>query len=519
MKSAPIQYARLHLPLILLLTINLIAGLLTFRDFGFSWDEPLFYEYGDALPYAYSIPARLGGNFDLERAFGSSPDDHKTRGPAWLILAGPLSRGLQSAGLDEASAWHLVNFLSFEFGLFCLYLLCRRWVERWAAAAGTALFAWQPVLWGHAFINPKDIPFMAFFTASLVTGLHMADQLASPAPAHPRRVLGWTVLPAILVGLATSIRVLGPLAAVLVAAYYLSLGNLKRWQALLPYAGTAVLAMFATWPYLWQEPVTNFLSVFAFMSDNPTELAVLFMGQTWPAGDVPLRYLPTLLGLTLSEPVWPLAALGLLAAFLSKKRTDWRGLLAVLAVPVILAAYVLLRRPALYDGYRHFLFILPPVFVLAAIFFQFVYDRITRNWINIALTAAILLPGIAGIALLHPYEYAYYNAFAGGTRGAFRQYETEYWLTCYKEAVEQGEKMAKSGQVLYVFREPYIAAYYAGPNLIVRGPDDGDPQPGDWMLFSTRANNDQRSSYRKAPILFSVGRQGAEFCIVKGNGK
>ena len=28
-------------------------------------------------------------------------------------------------------------------------------------------------------------------------------------------------------------------------------------------------------------------------------------------------------------------------------------------------------------------------------------------------------------------------AFVGGTGGVFRHYETDYWLTCYKEAVER----------------------------------------------------------------------------------
>jgi hypothetical protein len=41
-------------PILILLAVNLIAGLFIFRDYGLSWDEPLFYDYGDALGYAYS---------------------------------------------------------------------------------------------------------------------------------------------------------------------------------------------------------------------------------------------------------------------------------------------------------------------------------------------------------------------------------------------------------------------------------------------------------------------------------
>src|SRR6185369_5207623 len=101
-----------ELPLYLLLIAFLIIGLFTFRDYGLSWDEPLYYDYGKASQYAYSIPARLDGTFDLEKSFGASAGDHVTRGPAYLLIGGLLENALEFLGLDMASAWHLVNFLT-----------------------------------------------------------------------------------------------------------------------------------------------------------------------------------------------------------------------------------------------------------------------------------------------------------------------------------------------------------------------------------------------------------------------
>jgi hypothetical protein len=154
-------------PIFLLLAINIAIGLFIFRDYGYSWDEPLFYDYGDALGYAYSPGEWLSGNFDLEQSFGSSGDDHKTRGPAYLLLArGPVFL-LEMLGLDKAPAWHLINFLFFQIGVYFLYRLALRWMRPAAALAASALFSWQPLLWGHAFINPKDPPFLVFFLASV----------------------------------------------------------------------------------------------------------------------------------------------------------------------------------------------------------------------------------------------------------------------------------------------------------------------------------------------------------------
>src|SRR5215213_1813361 len=250
-------------PILLLLAINIFVGLFVFRAYGYSWDEPLFYDYGDALGYAYSPAEWFSGDFDLNRSFGASGDDHKTRGPAYLLLAREPVHLLESLGLDNASAWHLINFFFFQLGVYFLYRLASRWMKSSAALAAAALFSWQPLLWGHALINPKDPPFLVFFLASVCLGLEMVDELSGET-RNNRRKISVVLLPAVILGITASIRVLGPLAGVLVLVYaILKLG--KRFMAFVPqfllYAMLAILAMFATWPFLWQNPLTNFVEV------------------------------------------------------------------------------------------------------------------------------------------------------------------------------------------------------------------------------------------------------------------
>ncbi len=162
-------------PIYLLLIVLLIVGLLTFRDFGLTWDEPLYYAYADAVGYAYSPIQWFSGHFDLQNAYGPSASDHMTRGPAYLLLAREPVYLLEKFNLDTASAWHLVNFLTFLLGVFFLYRLCERWMRPWAAFSAAALFSAQPLLWGHAFINPKDPPFLVFLLGSVYLGFRMVD--------------------------------------------------------------------------------------------------------------------------------------------------------------------------------------------------------------------------------------------------------------------------------------------------------------------------------------------------------
>jgi hypothetical protein len=305
--------------------------------------------------------------------------------------------------------------------------------------------------------------------------------------------------------------------------------------------------MLLTWPFLWGHPMARFVEVFGFMSDNPTNLSVLFDGEVYRAGALPRRYLPFMLATTLTEPVWPLFLLGvwiaysklfkqkrnLIANFQEGATSDgWQSLRSsldrtvtrnhlvsltiVLLWFVILLAYVLLRRPAMYDGIRHFLFILPPIIIFSGFAFEVLIDNIYILWLRAGLILLLILPGIAAIVQLHPYEYTYYNSLVGGTSGAFRQYETDYWLTCYKEAVENLAQMLEQPSDLYVHREAYIAVYYADENTNaheLRGALD-EVQSGDYVLVNTRTNED-RKVFRDAPPVLQIERGDALFCVIK----
>ncbi len=551
-------------PLLLLLTVNLAVGFLTFRHYGLSWDEPLFYDYADSIRLAYS-PQAFSPGFDFNQVYGPSPEDHKYYGPAYLLLARPVQQAVMVIfNADRASAWHLVNFLTFQVGLIFFFFLIRRWLTPWPAALSTAFFAFQPVFWGHAFINPKDMPFMVFFLASVTLGFKMVDHLECgsslvwpPGQAtstlaevklrHSRWI--YVIFAGFTLGCTAAIRVIGPLAGGLVFIYYLSViarrvlsggapfapqskdsaeaipfslekrrpaAELQNWLAFLAYALIAILTMFAAWPFLWADPLNRLLEVLRHMSHNPTQLAVLFMGQIFPADALPRRYLPQLLALTLTKPTGLLFLAGLVVAIRSlwNKKRELFTLALILAWFGLMFVYVVATVPPMYDGYRHFLFILPPLFVFCGFAFQWLWERndgLSRYYR--VFSFLLLLPGLLGMIRLHPYEYTSYNLFAGNV---YRAYETDYWLTCYKEAIEW-TRAQEPGKTLHIQREFPIAEYY-GQGLALKNlgaESETDLQPGDWLLFSTRANLDVKSEYRKLPVVRSFGRNRAEFCVIK----
>ncbi len=652
-----------YFPVFLILIANLIIGLFTFQDYGLSWDEPLFYQYAEAVPYAYSISARMSGDFDIEKAYGPSADDHKIYGPIYLLLARPavdiLDRMLT---IPRADLWHLVNFIFFQVGVVLFFALCRRWMSSWAAFGATLLFSTQPLIWGHSWINPKDIPFTVFFLAAVYCGFKMVDELSdstsvvplsipadmtissqrwrrwriilqslaiffvvislvsfifypqiqgavrdlihsayistpesllgklfnslaanagsiaenayvnkglillsrlkitlvilavivlipaflltfwtptiqrkvhqllkvlSPLPIKPdwwwSRMRSWKVLlivllAGILLGLVISIRVIGPLAGVLVCLYFIFKPGRHSLAGMVIYCLSAIPALYVSWPYLWDSPLARFIDVLGHMSHNPKVLPVLFNGVVTPSDKLPATYLPVMLGITLTWTVWPLFIAGLVVFWsrVKSRKIDWRSMTPIVLWFLIPFVYVLIVRPPMYDGYRHFLFILPPVFILGGLTIQAIWERLNNRW-SFALTLMVLVvPGIIGLIRLHPYEYTYYNLLVGDTGGAFRRYETDFWLTCYKELMADLDEKAAPGTTLFVHRQPSIAQEYASPGIIIDrfDPDDDRTFPGSLLLLTTRANVDL-SIHPEAPEILSVGRVGAVFCLVK----
>jgi hypothetical protein len=157
-------------PVILLLLANLIVGLLLVADYGQSTDEEPNLVFARATLASYRHP-------DTPYRDPARED----KGPFYLMvwLAAGEALGRMVPGWLFADGRHFVNFLTFQMALVSIYALALRFTRPWLALTAVLLFETQPVLFGHAFINQKDIPFMAFFAATLALGIAMVDRFTS----------------------------------------------------------------------------------------------------------------------------------------------------------------------------------------------------------------------------------------------------------------------------------------------------------------------------------------------------
>ena len=158
--------------LLLWFVVNLVIGALTVHKYGMSVDEPNNFQYAADTLDAY--PSFFGTLY--EPAYNPTFDGH---GPAFIAIAGILIRIIQSLfpNVFTPDIWHFSYFVTFQLTGICLYWLTKRWFNKWTAWGILILFSTQPLLLGHAFINPKDIPFMFLLTLSVVLGFRLVDSV------------------------------------------------------------------------------------------------------------------------------------------------------------------------------------------------------------------------------------------------------------------------------------------------------------------------------------------------------
>jgi len=237
---------------------------------------------------------------------------------------------------------------------------------------------------------------------------------------------------------------------------------------------------------------------------------VLYRGVVYPSDALPWHYLPTLFALQLTEVVLPILLLGLFAIIKSGRRGEGQlGLLAGAGLWfVIPVAATQLPGAGLYNGFRLLLFVVPPLFIGLGFGLKVVFEAVRAPVAQWLLFGMILAPGVLSIARLHPYEYAYFNAYAGGVEGAAGAYDQEYWCTSYREAMEFVNRVAQPGATVFSGRSLFSAVPYARADLNLTS-QASDYEQATYVLYCSRFREDL--VWVSGEKLYEVARGSAVF--------
>jgi hypothetical protein len=627
--------------ILLLVGILVVLDVLLARDFGVSTDE-----YTQGVYAEQTVKAYVGAFDPLH-----SVADLRFYGPFFSVLTLIGTRFVEALplGLEKFQARHLIYFLSFALGSVSVYYLLLRYTPWPAALTGTALFTSQPLLFGHGFINPKDVPMLGFFGASMTLGIYAVDGLCrssgkgdrprtgppsdgsgdldtfgnappvwrswavlgllagllaascidlgithwslsasiqalrsvyegsgpgflnalfqriaedaakTPLDAYLAKWLGayvclaslwlavlilsmfWTivqvthraglpeivhrhrdwmllVVAATLLGMTISIRIGGLFAGVLVASLLVwRLGIRGLFPAAL-YSLVAVAVSMATWPFLWGDPLSRALASLRVMGNFPHETSVLYRGVSFSSTNLPPDYMVGLMLIQFTLPLFPLVVLGLirLRPLHELRNIEGKEIWIIGLWFLLPMLFFVAVRPTLYGTFRQLLFITPPLFVFAGLGLDSIWQWIPKWGVQALVAVVILAPGAVGIVRLHPFEYVYYNALVGGTGGAYRSYEMDYWCTSLRQAaLDLNDLASPNDDVAVLFRDTAQVAPFARPDLHVihaRTVDDILVAKPDKVLVCSPGFRFQHADEWKT--LAEVSREGAVFSKV-----
>ena len=459
----------------LLLGAAILIGL-TFTDYGVTWDEDVHNWYGYfALDYYLSL-------FTDQRALNWL--NLYNYGAAFDMIAAALNK-FSPLGVYETR--HLLNGFVGLVGLLGCWKLGRALGGARAGFIALFFLLLTPNYYGQMFNNPKDIPFA-------VGGVWATYYMVRILPSLPRPSWRLLVKMGLAIGLALGVRVGGLLFLCYLglllglstawqgmAARRLSLlittGLTSLWRVLLPVAGVAFAVMLVFWPWAQRDPIDHPLRALAFFSHETFPFNTLFDGRFVPAGDLPWEYLPTYILLALPELVLVLlaaaaafAAVGLMRRHTWARRETVLGLFLLGFTIVFPVAYAIAIKAVLFDGMRHFIFVLPPIAVAAALVADRALTRLSALRCRAPIYAALSLYGAAHVGtmvMLHPDQYVYYNAFVGGVDGAQRKFKLDYWANSYAEAVHGLEDYLRHQYGAY-FEEREFTVAVCGPPISAR---------------------------------------------------
>ncbi len=414
-----------------ILFLYLVIILFTWRDYGVTWDENVQSRYGELVLQYFDS----GG----EDRSCNTYFDLKYYGPVFELVC---AAWYQSAQDLKVEIRHLCIALCAVMTVVAVALFGRSFGGLTMVFGMLALIM-LPRFYGHSFNNSKDIPFACAFAWSML----------ALAYAVRAETIGWrhaltcgAAVGLLLATRAGGVFVFGIAGLTAIHAWLARRTRPaeadKRWPSVvLPWIAALVLCwvlMIAVWPWAHEDPLRNPLRAFGAATSFPQKYDVLFEGRIVKSDALPWYYLIKYIVITTPLALLAMSVIGI-AYSVSLQRRNWRSNEAVLcsllqlwlAVPLLI---YLIKRPNIYDGLRHFLFVLPVLALFAGLAVRWVAQRTNRKHLIPAIAAAALLVPAVKMYKLHPYQASYFNFIAG--KQPSQRYDTDYWVSSYKEAIE-----------------------------------------------------------------------------------
>jgi tetratricopeptide (TPR) repeat protein len=356
--------------------------------------------------------------------------------------------------------------------ILCAGLLARH-IAGWQAGLFTLiLMLVSPRFVGDSLMNPKDIPFAAGYIMALYNMTVVLDRLPQLRWLNMAGLVG-----GLAIALATRAGGLLPFAFLFFFAglHWLLQGRQSTAQYAKVVVGTAVTGYVLAilfWPFALQSPLSNPLKALSQFAALEVKIRVLFEGANTMSDKTPWDY--PIKWIVYTIPLAVLVGFGGGLALMRRLMRAYKPLWVVMAAfaAIFPVFYVIYKNSVIHDGWRHLTFAYPTMAVMAGLFWheltRFFYDKKALQYSAMAAMGLLAVDAAAFIGMNPAYPYVYFNPLAGGVKGAYGQFETDYWGVSVRQGLEW---MEKQGIIKPDMQEPVVIAtnmYYSTRQLTAK---------------------------------------------------
>lgn len=441
----------------------LVIGILIFRDYGISCDEPL---------------SRLNGIVTVNYVYQKDPflfeyvdRDYGVLFEVPLVI---IERILHlSNNLPKLYyVRHLATFIIFFIGVCFFYkLLLAQFKNKYIALLGSLFLVLSPRIFAHSFYNSKDIPFLSFFIIAIYTLIRFLDT----------KKIKWTIIHSLSSAILINTRIIGIIILFLTTNFllldYLKDKKYKKKFFLLItfYLILTISIIIGLWPYLWQNPIKNFIFAWQRMSHFPWPNTVLYFGKYLSPSQLPWHYL--FVWIAISTPISYLI-LFLIGNINIIKRLIFRPIRQIYNnrnqilyllwfwVPVI---SVLLFNSNLYDEWRQLFFIYPALLIISLFGLIHINNYLQEKKLSVFQKILFLLLFIDVVLVArfmlksHPFQNVYFNYFLSNDYSKAKQnFDFDYWGLSFRKGFEYilNKDKRKIIRILIPERVPVYGFYF-----------------------------------------------------------
>jgi hypothetical protein len=419
-----------------------VIALATYKSYAISNDEAVQHHYGELIIAYYTSGFSDQSLFSFNNLY--------LYGGLFDVIVVALGRLIP---IDPYDLRHILCALIGIAGIGAAAATARLIAGPRAALFAAVGLGVSGTWYGTIFNHTKDIPFAAAMMGATLFLMRIARSLPTPRSID----IIWF---GVLAGAALGMRVLGLLLLIyagLAIVLYLPRPWFAqgRWRLLtrsslrlLPALLLAYVIMILAWPWAALAPLNPVRGLLAF-SEFQYPIRTLLAGKVYDMANVPRLYVP--IYILIRTPLLTLFGAALAVIFATLPRTVCGVMplrrrdifLVALLVIFPLGCQVAFQGPA-FTGLRHFLFVIPPLTILAAIGLDTALTALARRGrvfaaAGLAAVATCFAWNAVTLVRLHPYEYLFYNTAVGGLEGAARRYELDYWFGSMPEALNQLE--------------------------------------------------------------------------------